>query len=242
MGSLDENAKEFYAIFISIKEVLDLILQDDENNEPEHIKNTINARFFSKQTCLIRDGYDVEVIKIDRASEPSYQIVKQAISQYLDGQNSQNPLLTDYGFSRKRTLSNLISMEIKNLDELLVQAKSFTPYCDNDDNIEPYLDCLPYEYEILHKEYELLSEKYQKLENNSVQLLDNEDGRTVNNFLRLLLAINQLKTPFSFDREYNKAQLDIINKELDLLGYKQLGETAYKTLVEMIKQAKTKGL
>ena len=185
MGAIDDNALEFEAIFISIKEVIDLLLKD---NQKEPIKNTINARFFSNQTCLVCDGYDVEIIKIDKNSNPSYYTFKDAIADYLDRQTEQ-PLLSDYGFSKQRTLNNLINFGVVISDELLLNAKSFNPHCD-DDNLDLYLDCLPDEYKVLHENHEQLKQETAKLRERMAELEKKQANSTPATELKGIYKVN----------------------------------------------------
>lgn len=151
MSILDKKAKEFEESFISIQSVLELFLQD--GNENEHIKHTMNATFFKQQTCLVRDGYSATVIKINNETAPTYQQIKSAIGAYLD-KNLCGEMISDYGFSKKRTLTYLAQMGMNVYDQLL-QAKSFIP-CDDDYNgdDEPLRECLPHEYKLLYDSYE----------------------------------------------------------------------------------------
>lgn len=73
------------------------------------------------------------------------------------------------------------------------------------------------------------------------------DARTENNLIRALLVVNEWAKSkngkyLDFDKEYNKSHLQDLNTQLELLGHKNMGETAYKTLIELVKKAKSKGL
>lgn len=75
----------------------------------------------------------------------------------------------------------------------------------------------------------------------------NLDARTENNLIRALLVVNEWAKSkngkyLDFDKEYNKSHLQDLNTQLELLGHKNMGETAYKTLIELVKKAKSKGL
>lgn len=77
-------------------------------------------------------------------------------------------------------------------------------------------------------------------------LFDDLHKRTQNNFVRLFIVLNELanakKGGISLDKSYNKDHNDLINAELDRLGYSQIGEAAYKTLIDLIKEKRQKGL
>ena len=75
------------------------------------------------------------------------------------------------------------------------------------------------------------------------KLLEEEDPRTINNLLRLLLAINEMAKAkngdyvdfFSQDLKNNLAK---ISTQLDLLAYKRIGDDAYKTIRTLIRKKK----
>lgn len=238
MSRFDEMAKNCQAMFISVDELIELILEYDSESK-DHIPNLLNAKFFANQTCMVKDGYALAVIRIDQASDPDYKAMKQAILDKLE--NRPNELLHDYGFSRKRTLTNLEKIGIFVDSELIAQAKSFVPDDDHQDETGAYYECLPYEYALLHRDYQELERKYQNA--NTEKTLDDLDVRTLNNFVRLLLAINQIKSPLDFSKnKMDSKQLQQINDQLDLLGYRDLKETAYRTLIELISEKISKGL
>lgn len=77
-------------------------------------------------------------------------------------------------------------------------------------------------------------------------LFDDLDKRTQSNFVRLFIALNELanakKGGISLDKNYNKEHNALINAALDRLGYSQIGEAAYKTLIDLIREKRQKGL
>lgn len=78
-------------------------------------------------------------------------------------------------------------------------------------------------------------------------LLVELDPRTQNNIIRLLLAVNEMAKDkqgqsLDYGRDYNKESLTAINAKLDLLSYKNIGETAFKTLTTLIRETQAKGL
>lgn len=78
-------------------------------------------------------------------------------------------------------------------------------------------------------------------------LLVELDPRTQNNIIRLLLAVNEMAKDrqgqsLDYGRDYNKESLTAINAKLDLLSYKNIGETAFKTLTTLIRKTQAKGL
>lgn len=77
-------------------------------------------------------------------------------------------------------------------------------------------------------------------------LFDELDKRTQSNFVRLFIALNELanakKGGISLDKSYNTEHNAQINAALDRLGYSQIGEAAYKTLIDLIKEKRQKGL
>lgn len=77
-------------------------------------------------------------------------------------------------------------------------------------------------------------------------LFDDLDKRTQSNFVRLFIALNELanakKGGIRLDKSYNKEHNALINAELDRLGYSKIGEAAYKTLIDLIREKRQKGL
>lgn len=78
-------------------------------------------------------------------------------------------------------------------------------------------------------------------------LFDELDPRTQNNFIRLLLAVNEMAKDkqgqsLDYGRDYNKENLQAVNAKLDLLSYDNIGETAFKTLATLIRDKQAKGL
>lgn len=77
------------------------------------------------------------------------------------------------------------------------------------------------------------------------ELWEDKDPRTVNNLLRLLLAINEMAKSkngdyvdfFSQDLKNNLAK---ISTQLDLLGYKRIGDDAYIAIRTLIRKKKDK--
>ena len=77
------------------------------------------------------------------------------------------------------------------------------------------------------------------------KLLEEEDPRTINNLLRLLLAINEMAKAkngkyVDFFSQDLKNNLEKISTQLDLLGYKHIGDEAYKTIRTMIRERNDK--
>lgn len=88
-----------------------------------------------------------------------------------------------------------------------------------------------------------LQAKDEEISNQTNELLEDLDPRTVNNFVRLLLAVNEMKTPLTLSgHKHNQSQLDKINEKLEILGHTTLGDTAYKTLIGIISEKISKGL
>lgn len=77
------------------------------------------------------------------------------------------------------------------------------------------------------------------------ELWEDKDPRTINNLLRLLLAINEMAKAkngnyvdfFSQDLKNNLAK---ISTQLDLLGYKRIGDDAYIAIRTLIREKKDK--
>lgn len=152
MNNIHTKAKDFEQVFISIEKTIELILSGFDDEQSEHTQNIMNKRFFKNQTCLVRDGYDLDNINITDDSTPSYTDLQNAIKSKLAGKNS--PLLQEYGFSKKRTLDNLQSMGVVIPPELMNNTKSFIQDDDFCDDSGAYLECLPHEYALLYKDYE----------------------------------------------------------------------------------------
>lgn len=132
MNNIHTKAKDFEQVFISIEKTIELILSGFDDEQSEHTQNIMNKRFFKNQTCLVRDGYDLDNINITDDSTPSYTDLQNAIKSKLAGKNS--PLLQEYGFSKKRTLDNLQSMGVVIPPELMNNTKSFIQdddFCDD---------------------------------------------------------------------------------------------------------------
>ena len=74
-----------------------------------------------------------------------------------------------------------------------------------------------------------------------------KDIRTQNNLIRLLLAVNEMAKDkkgqsLDYSKDYNKENLQAINKKLDLLDYTNIGEAAFTTLATLIREKQGKGL
>lgn len=223
--------------FISVEKTLQLIM-DGLPDGKDHAPNLMNKRFFKNQTCLAKDGYDLDNIIINDDSTPSHADFKKAILEKIAGVD--NPILHEYGFSKKRTLENLQNLGVIIPSELIETAKSFVQDDDYCDDTGAYYECLPYEYALLYRDHEKALARIRELETGKI---DELDPRTANNFVRLALAINEMeKVKIDFSAGYSKNTLTKINEKLDLLGYETFGETALKTLINHIKEQKSKGL
>lgn len=230
MAILDKNAKEFEESFISIKSVLELFLQD--GNENEHIKHTMNAAFFKQQTCLVRDGYSATVIKVNNESTPTYQQIKSDIGAYLD-KNVCSELISDYGFSRKRTLTYLSQMGLNVYDQLM-QAKSFIP-CSDDYNgdDEPLRECLPHEYTLLYNSYEKIKAENENLK---TQLQSNKpDAPSVQG--DTLLVLGAVMECISSVAKSNYTQTALIDAILEEYGH--VSGISQSTLTKQFTASKT---
>lgn len=78
-------------------------------------------------------------------------------------------------------------------------------------------------------------------------LIENQDKRTVNNLVRVLLAINEMAKAkqgeyIDFQTRQVKQPLETINKHLALLAYNEIKDTAYNTIRALIREKQQKGL
>lgn len=213
MGIFESKKLDCQAKFISISETVELILQYE--TDQEHIKNVLNIKFIKNQTCLHKDGYDLEPIIIDNDSNPDYSDIRQAVIDKLE--NKPNDWLHDYGFGRKRLYSELEKLGIFVDYDLSTQAKSFFVDDDYQDETGAYRECLPHEYALLYKDYQELEKKYQELlDNQNQDMVLNEKSKS--NYLitiGILLELCQTKKYTS--------QADIINAitDMDIQGQKE---------------------
>ena len=99
--------------------------------------------------------------------------------------------------------------------------------------------------DLLKRITKLESEPNQATATPADKLLEEEDPRTINNLLRLLLAINEMAKAkngkyVDFFSQDLKNNLEKISTQLDLLGYKHIGDEAYKTIRTMIRERNDK--
>lgn len=122
-------------------------------------------------------------------------------------------------------------LEIKNGDVVYYSANL------NEEDLERLAD------QALKNKIAELERQLQAKDTDTEELLEDLDPRTLNNFVRLLLAVNEMNTPLTFSgHKTNNKQLKQINEKLEILGYKGLGDNAYTTLIGIISQKKSKGL
>lgn len=225
MNNIHTKAKEFEQVFISIEKTIELILSSFKDEQSEHTQNIMNKRFFKNQTCLAKDGYDLDNILITDDSTPSYTDFKNAILGKIAGVD--NPLLHEYGFSKKRTLENLQNLGVSIPSELTATAKSFVQDDDYCDDTGAYYECLPYEYALLYRDHEKALARIRELK--ALKAVD--DGLT-DNERRGYLATIGILLELMQKKKYT-SQTQIIN---DITSHNLQGQKQ-RTLEERFSQA-----
>ena len=195
--------------------------------------------------------FDEKPIEPKNRTEILFDILEE-----MDRDRKNNPeleiTLDDYKDKLPKTLKNDIWLTFDDLEYPKSQLDEiFDPSQSN--NRQQQIADLQAENTRLQAENADLLKRITKLESEPNQatatpadkLLEEEDPRTINNLLRLLLAINEMAKAkngkyVDFFSQDLKNNLEKISTQLDLLGYKHIGDEAYKTIRTMIRERNDK--
>ena len=204
----------------------------------------------SLQKFLLEKGYVIEGFNDNLPPATADKIGHATITQTMPTDSQLSQQVADLNAQLASATDTIASLQDK------LQQSNF-------DRLESYnfhiaeLHRVKTESNQYQKENESLKAKIAKLEANQPSqndtpadgepLFDELDPRTQNNFIRLLLAVNEMAKDkqgqsLDYGRDYNKENLQAVNAKLDLLSYDNIGETAFKTLATLIRDKQAKGL